>query len=115
MQLRRRNFRNSWTLENNEPVAGNFYPITAAIAIQGPTPSGSHIELALVTDRAQVWSELNKRMTSSHLKRWYLKGLVSKTHNNNIKLVMPLWIEARCLYWHLQINYWMLYGDSACL
>jgi hypothetical protein len=48
MLTRRRNHRPTWPLEINEPVAGNYYPITAAAAI-----SDGCMGLGVATDRAQ--------------------------------------------------------------
>eukprot|EP00892_Ulva_mutabilis_P004205 jgi/Ulvmu1/2156/UM129_0016.1 len=81
MQQRRRSWRRSWTLQNTEPIAGNFYPVTSAATLRGaPPPHDSNsaasagdaaagapadsnsaagapgqpeFELSLVTDRAQ--------------------------------------------------------------
>jgi hypothetical protein len=48
MLTRRRNHRPTWPLEVKEPVAGNYYPITAAAAI-----SDGCLGLGVATDRAQ--------------------------------------------------------------
>jgi len=44
----RRDFRPTWELNQTEPVAGNYYPLTAAMYIQD-----ERRQLALLTDRAQ--------------------------------------------------------------
>ncbi|KAK9810259.1 hypothetical protein WJX72_007477 [[Myrmecia] bisecta] len=54
MQKRRGDFRPTWPLNVTQPVAGNFYPLTAAIALQEPGKA----ELAVITDRAQGGSSL---------------------------------------------------------
>lgn len=67
MQRRRRSWRRSWPLNNTEPVASNFYPITSAATLRGIPPQGApgdddhggggggggEFELSLVTDRPQ--------------------------------------------------------------
>ena len=44
-----RDWRPTWRLNNTDPVASNFYPVTAAIEIAQPDKSA----LAVLTDRAQ--------------------------------------------------------------
>ena len=48
-QERVRDWRPTWRLNNTDPVASNFYPLTAAIEIAQP----GHSALAVLTDRAQ--------------------------------------------------------------
>lgn len=48
-QERVRDWRPTWRLNNTDPVASNFYPMTAAIEIAQP----GHSALAVLTDRAQ--------------------------------------------------------------
>lgn len=48
-QERVRDWRPTWRLNNTDPIASNFYPLTAAIEIAQPGHSG----LAVLTDRAQ--------------------------------------------------------------
>ena len=48
-QERVRDWRPTWRLNNTDPVASNFYPLTAAIEIAQPGKSA----LAVLTDRAQ--------------------------------------------------------------
>lgn len=47
-QKRVRNFRPTWNLNVTEPVAGNYYPLTAGMFIEGRAAA-----LSLLTDRAQ--------------------------------------------------------------
>ena len=42
MQERKLDYRPTWDLNVTEPVAGNYYPLTAAIAIKVHLPSISH-------------------------------------------------------------------------
>lgn len=42
MQERKLNYRPTWDLNVTEPVSGNYYPLTAAIAIKVQLPSTSH-------------------------------------------------------------------------
>lgn len=64
MQRRRRSWRRSWPLNNTEPVAGNFYPVTSAATIRGAAAPGgkgaaaAEFELSLVTDRPQAMTSL---------------------------------------------------------
>lgn len=53
-QERRRNYRQTWKLELHEPVAGNYYPVNAAIYIEDANAS-----LALLVDRSQGGSSLS--------------------------------------------------------
>jgi hypothetical protein len=52
-QKRKRNFRPSWDLEVFEPVAGNYYPVNAAIYIED-----LHAALSVMVDRSQGGSSL---------------------------------------------------------
>ncbi len=38
MQKRVRDKRPTWDLQVQEPIAGNYYPLTAAISLQVSTP-----------------------------------------------------------------------------
>ena len=55
MLLRELNYRPTWELNVTEPIAGNYYPLTAAIAIE----DNDH-EMCLLVDRAQGGTSLNK-------------------------------------------------------
>jgi len=54
MMERKLNYRPSWDLDVKEPIAGNFYPITAAVALRDTAGS----EMYVVTDRAQAAASL---------------------------------------------------------
>ncbi|KAF4532290.1 hypothetical protein B566_EDAN015704 [Ephemera danica] len=56
MLQRQRNFRPTWTVDLQEPVAGNYYPITTAIAMDNPV---NNSRLIVLTDRAQGGSSIN--------------------------------------------------------
>lgn len=56
MLERRVNFRPSWDLVVTQPIAGNYYPVTAKIAIKDST---NGLELAILNDRAQGGASLN--------------------------------------------------------
>ena len=51
---RKRSSRNTWKLEEFEPISGNYYPVNAAIYIEDEDTS-----LSLLTDRTQGGSSLN--------------------------------------------------------
>lgn len=53
MIKRQRNHRDTWNLRLEEPVAGNYYPVTAKIALED-----ANIRLAVLNDRAQGGSSL---------------------------------------------------------
>ncbi|XP_053694119.1 lysosomal alpha-mannosidase isoform X2 [Sabethes cyaneus] len=53
MIKRTRNHRDTWNLQLEEPVAGNYYPVTTKIALED-----ENIRLAVLTDRAQGGSSL---------------------------------------------------------
>uniref|UniRef100_A0A499FTU7 Alpha-mannosidase n=1 Tax=Anopheles arabiensis TaxID=7173 RepID=A0A499FTU7_ANOAR len=53
MLRRVRNYRETWELDLVEPVAGNYYPITAKIAVED-----DHSRMAVLNDRAQGGSSL---------------------------------------------------------
>ena len=55
MQERIRNHRNTWTLNNTEPVAGNYYPVNSRIFIQDKTKG---LQFTVLTDRSQGGSSL---------------------------------------------------------
>lgn len=50
-----RNYRETYNYTNDEPVAGNYYPITARIVIKDEEQK---IALALLNDRAQGGSSI---------------------------------------------------------
>ncbi|EDO37584.1 predicted protein [Nematostella vectensis] len=53
MQLRTRDFRPTWKLNNTEPVAGNYYPVNSRIFVKD-----SNRQLTLLTDRSLGGSSL---------------------------------------------------------
>lgn len=53
MLKRRRDFRETWPINLLEKIAGNYYPVTAKIAIE----DANH-RLAILTDRSQGGSSL---------------------------------------------------------
>lgn len=53
MLKRIRNHRDTWKVNIREPVAGNYYPVTAKIAIED-----SAMRLAILTDRSQGGTSL---------------------------------------------------------
>lgn len=53
MMKRERDYRHTWKLTLVEKIAGNYYPITAKIAIEDNTR-----RFAILTDRAQGGSSL---------------------------------------------------------
>ncbi|CAD7699264.1 unnamed protein product [Ostreobium quekettii] len=65
MVRRVKDFRPTWTLNVTDPIAGNYYPITAAACIRHKPSNGSDgvyqpgFEFAVVTDRAQGAASLN--------------------------------------------------------
>lgn len=57
MQPRVQNFRPTWTLNNTEPVASNFYPVTTALFTQAATGAA---RLTIVTDRSVAGTSLGQ-------------------------------------------------------
>lgn len=55
MLKRQRNHRETWDLNLQEPIAGNYYPVTARIAIQDENK-----RLAILNDRSQGGSSLSE-------------------------------------------------------
>lgn len=53
MIKRVKNFRPTWQLNIQEPIAGNYYPVTSKIVVKD-----EDIEMAILTDRAQGGSSL---------------------------------------------------------
>ena len=53
MLKRKRNSRDTWKLNLKEPVAGNYYPVTAKIAVED-----SKHRLAILNDRSQGGSSM---------------------------------------------------------
>ncbi|XP_068085422.1 lysosomal alpha-mannosidase-like [Anabrus simplex] len=56
MMKRRLNYRPTWSVQLEEPVAGNYYPVTTRIMIRDESKS---MELAVLNDRAQGGSSLH--------------------------------------------------------
>lgn len=54
MLERKRNHRDTWNLELLEKISGNYYPVTAKIAIED-----EKCRFAILTDRAQGGSSLS--------------------------------------------------------
>ncbi|KRT79202.1 glycoside hydrolase, partial [Oryctes borbonicus] len=52
---RRRDYRNTYTYTDEEPVAGNYYPVTSKIQLKDTT---QNIEFAILNDRAQGGTSL---------------------------------------------------------
>ncbi|KAG8550666.1 hypothetical protein GDO81_022954 [Engystomops pustulosus] len=50
---RRRDFRETWSLQQTEPVAGNYYPVNSRIYIKD-----KNIQLTVLTDRSQGGSSI---------------------------------------------------------
>lgn len=50
-----RNFRPTWKLDLEEPVSGNYYPVTSKILIRDEKQD---VEVAVLTDRAQGGSSI---------------------------------------------------------
>ncbi|XP_069684640.1 lysosomal alpha-mannosidase-like isoform X2 [Periplaneta americana] len=48
MLQRRRNYRPTWSVKINEPVAGNYYPVTSRVALRD-----ANMEFSVLTDRSQ--------------------------------------------------------------
>ena len=55
MQERIRNYRKTWTLNNTEPVAGNYYPVNSRIFIQDKQKG---LQFTVLTDRSHGGSSL---------------------------------------------------------
>jgi hypothetical protein len=53
-QTRKLNYRPTWPLQVNEPVAGNYYPVNAAAYIKDTTK-----QLSLLNDRSQAGASIN--------------------------------------------------------
>lgn len=53
---RKLNYRPTWTLNQTEPVAGNFYPVNALIGIKSDK---SNLQFTVLTDRSHSGTSLN--------------------------------------------------------
>jgi len=49
LQKRKLNYRDTWDLDSNEPISGNYYPITAIIMIEDQNTKS---RMAILNDRA---------------------------------------------------------------
>lgn len=62
MVKRIRNFREMYTYTNEEPISGNYYPITSCILLKDGgsdnCSQGDNLEIAVLNDRAQGGSSL---------------------------------------------------------
>ena len=56
MQKRIRDYRKTWTLNNTEPVASNFYPVNSRIYLQDVARG---LQLTVLTDRSQSGGSLH--------------------------------------------------------
>eukprot|EP01016_Furgasonia_blochmanni_P040297 TRINITY_DN5123_c0_g1_i6.p1 TRINITY_DN5123_c0_g1~~TRINITY_DN5123_c0_g1_i6.p1 ORF type:complete len:281 (+),score=95.72 TRINITY_DN5123_c0_g1_i6:916-1758(+) len=66
MQKRVLNYRPTWNLQVNEPVAGNYYPINAAIQIKD---AKTGVELTLLNDRSQGGSSIHNGQVELMIQR----------------------------------------------
>lgn len=57
MLKRKLNFRETWDVKLEEPVAGNYYPVTTKLSIED---KDKNLRLSALTDRAQGGSSLNE-------------------------------------------------------
>lgn len=57
MLKRKLNFRPTWDVKLEEPIAGNYYPVTTKLTIQDKE---KNLRLSALTDRAQGGSSLNE-------------------------------------------------------
>jgi lysosomal alpha-mannosidase len=80
MIKRKLNFRPTWNLELQEPISGNYYPVTTKISVQDKNTKET---FSVLTDRAQGASSLN---------------------NGEIEL-MASKIEQSLLYWFIRIKF----------
>lgn len=55
MMKRKLNHRPSWQVKLQEPIAGNYYPVTTKISIEDKL---ENLRLSVLTDRAQGGSSL---------------------------------------------------------
>lgn len=55
MVQRRINYRSTYNYTNEEPIAGNYYPVTSRILIKN---TENNIQFALINDRAQGGTSL---------------------------------------------------------
>lgn len=55
MVRRKRNYRETYQYTNEEPISGNYYPVTSKIRLND---SKNDMQFAVVTDRAQGGSSL---------------------------------------------------------
>lgn len=56
MLKRIKNYRPTWDVKLQEPISGNYYPVTSKIAIKDEE---KQLKLNVLTDRAQGGSSLN--------------------------------------------------------
>lgn len=79
MLKRKLNYRHTWDLKLEEPISGNYYPVTAKIAIED---QDKKLRLSALNDRAQG---------GSSLKDGEIELMVSnKPHVWNVTLKPPL-------------------------
>lgn len=64
-----RNFRPTWKLSLDEPIAGNYYPVTSKISLRSDQD-----ELAVLTDRAQGGASLRDGEIELMVRRNYSFG-----------------------------------------
>lgn len=55
MLKRKRNYRSDYEYSNEEPVSGNYYPVTSRITLKDEE---KNVQLSLLNDRAQGGSSL---------------------------------------------------------
>ncbi|GJQ67661.1 hypothetical protein Trydic_g16491 [Trypoxylus dichotomus] len=77
MVKRIRNFRDMYDYTNEEPVSGNYYPVTSKIVLKDggseACTKGNHLEVAVLNDRAQGGSSLEDGQIELMVHRRLLK------------------------------------------
>lgn len=70
MMKRRRNYRSDYDFTMEEPVAGNYYPITSRITLKD---AAKNVQLSLLNDRAQGGTSLQSGQVELMLHRKCLR------------------------------------------
>ena len=58
MLKRKLDYRPTWDLKLEEPISGNYYPVTSKITIENRDLNNAKLRLSALTDRAQGGSSL---------------------------------------------------------
>ncbi|EAT42738.1 AAEL005749-PA [Aedes aegypti] len=129
MMRRQRNHRETWDLQLDEPVAGNYYPVTTKMAVED-----DKLRMAVLNDRAQGGTSMEDGVIELMVHRRLLRddafgvgealnetaygtGLIARgkhylVFGSKAPQMMPVQVWERVLQNHVLLPPWMFLSDA---